>query len=100
MKLFTNEIAPATRLYFQVGGSLNVPIGTRVNDAKFYKDQATGIENKAGDYIYFFDADALVAAGAEYELGKSTKALRRPQATTAAWSTSTTTSSASAAFPM
>ncbi len=73
VKLFTNEIAPGTRLYFQVGGSLNVPIGTRVNDGKFYKDPATGAENKAGDYIYFFDADALVGAGVEYELGKSTK---------------------------
>lgn len=73
VKLFTNEIAPATRLYFQVGGSLNVPIGTRINGEKFYRDPATGTENKAGDYVYFFDADALVAAGAEYTLGKSTK---------------------------
>jgi opacity protein-like surface antigen len=73
VKLFTNEIAPATRLYFQVGGSLNVPIGTRINGEKFYIDPATGTENKAGDYVYFFDADALVAAGAEYTLGQSTK---------------------------
>jgi opacity protein-like surface antigen len=73
VKLFTNEIAPATRLYFQVGGSLNVPIGTRINGNKFYIDPATGTENKASDYVYFFDADALVAAGAEYQLGKSTK---------------------------
>ena len=73
VKLFTNEIAPATRLYFQVGGSLNVPIGTRINGSKFYTDPATGTENKAGDYVYFFDADAIVAAGAEYALGKSTK---------------------------
>ena len=73
VKLFTNEIAPATRLYFQVGGSLNVPIGTRIDGNKFYKDPVTGTENKAGDYIYFFDADALITAGAEYTLGKSTK---------------------------
>ena len=73
VKLFTNEIAPATRLYFQVGGSLNVPIGTRINGGKFYTDPGTATENKAGDYVYFFDADALVAAGAEYTLGKSTK---------------------------
>ncbi|GAB3858550.1 hypothetical protein GCM10028822_33680 [Hymenobacter terrigena] len=73
VKLFTNEIAPATRLYFQVGGSLNVPIGTRINSNKFYTDPVTGTENKAGDYIYFFDADALIAAGAEYTVGKSTK---------------------------
>ncbi len=73
VKLFTNEIAPATRLYFQVGGSLNVPIGTRINSSKFRTDPATGTENKAGDYVYFFDADALAAVGAEYQLGKSTK---------------------------
>ena len=73
VKLFTNEIAPATRLYFQVGGSLNAPIGTRINGSKFYTDPATATENKAGDYVYFFDADAIVAAGAEYTLGKSTK---------------------------
>ena len=73
VKLFTNEIAPATRLYFQVGGSLNVPIGTRIGGEKFYKDPATGTENKASDYVYFFDADALAAIGAEYQLGKSTK---------------------------
>lgn len=47
VKLFTNEIAPATRLYFQVGGSLNVPIGTRINGSKFYTDEATGAETKA-----------------------------------------------------
>lgn len=73
VKLFTNEIAPATRLYFQVGGSLNVPIGTRINDGKFYTDPATNTENKASDYVYFFDADALAGFGAEYQLAKSTK---------------------------
>jgi Outer membrane protein beta-barrel domain len=73
VKLFTNEITTATRLYFQVGGSLNVPIGARINGSKFYTDPANGTENKASDYVYFFDADALVAAGAEYTLGQSTK---------------------------
>ena len=73
VKLFTNEIAPATRLYFQVGGSLNVPIGTRINNSKFYKDPATNNENKASDYVYFFDADALVSVGTEYQMAKSTK---------------------------
>lgn len=73
VKLFTNEVAPATRLYFQLGGSLNVPIGTRINDSKFYTDPATGKETKAGDHVTFYDADALVGLGAEYQLGKSTK---------------------------
>ena len=88
VKLFTNEIAPATRLYFQVGGSLNVPIGTRINSEKFYRDPATGTENKAGDYVYFFDADALIAAGAEYQLGKTPR-FSQASATTAGWSIST-----------
>jgi len=72
-KLFTNEVATDTRLYFQVGGSLNVPIGTRINGSKFYTDPATGKETKAGDHTTFYDADALVGLGAEYQLGQSTK---------------------------
>ena len=73
VKLFTNEISSGTRLYFQVGPSLNVPIGTRINGSKFFTDPATGKENKAGDYIYFVDADIMAGAGVEYQLAKSTK---------------------------
>ncbi|MBF9236423.1 PorT family protein [Hymenobacter sp. BT683] len=73
VKLFTNEIAPDTRLYFQVGGSLNVPIGTRINSSKFYTDPATNGETKASDHVLFFDADALAAFGVEFQLAKSTK---------------------------
>lgn len=75
VKLFTNEIAPATRVYFQVGGSLNVPIGSRINDSKFYTDPAmpSSSQTKASDHFLFFDADALVGTGVEYQLAKSTK---------------------------
>ena len=73
VKLFTNEIAPDIRLYFQVGGSLNAPIGSRLNDSKFYIDPATRKETKANDHVLFFDADALAGLGAEYQLAKSTK---------------------------
>ena len=73
VKLFTNEVATDIRLYFQVGGSLNAPIGSRLNDSKFYKDPATGQETKANDHVLFFDADALAGLGAEYQLAKSTK---------------------------
>jgi len=73
IKLFTNEIAPATRLFFQVGPSLNVPIGTRINGSKFFTDPATGKENKSSDYVYFFDADIMAGGGVEYQLAKSTK---------------------------
>ncbi|MDB5234515.1 MAG: hypothetical protein JWR44_1508 [Hymenobacter sp.] len=73
VKLFTNEITTDTRLYFQVGGSLNVPIGTRIDGEKFYTDPSNNTSVKAGDYIYFIDADALAGVGAEYQLAKSTK---------------------------
>ncbi|WP_210519158.1 porin family protein [Hymenobacter terricola] len=73
IKLFTNEIAPATRLYFQVGPSLNIPIGTRIDGNKFFTDPATAKENKASDYIYFVDVDIMAGAGVEYQLAKSTK---------------------------
>lgn len=73
IKLFTNEIAPATRLYFQVGPSLNIPIGTRIDGNKFFTDPATNKENKASDYVYYVDVDIMAGAGVEYQLAKSTK---------------------------
>jgi hypothetical protein len=73
VKLFTNEIAPATRLYFQLGGSLAVPIGARINGEKRYIDPQTKAETTALSHVFFIDANALLGAGAEYQLGKSTK---------------------------
>lgn len=73
VKLFTNEVAPDVRLYFQVGGSLNVPIGSRIDGEKFYTDPSNNTSIKASEYIKFFDADALAGFGAEYQLAKSTK---------------------------
>ena len=73
IKLFTNEIATGTRVYFQVGPSLNIPIGTRIDGNKFFTDPATNKENKASDYVYFVDVDILAGAGVEYQLAKSTK---------------------------
>ena len=34
LKLFTNEVAPGTILYFQVGGSLNTKVAAQVNGKK------------------------------------------------------------------
>ena len=77
VKLFTNEIAPATRLYFQVGGSLNVPIGTRINGSKFYDNPnvlpTSDPQTTSYSHIYPVDVDALISIGTEYQLGKSTK---------------------------
>lgn len=76
VKLFTNELAPATRLYFQLGGSLAVPIATRINGEKFYKDPYdNNNETGASDHVFSLDANALLGAGVEYQLGKSTKVL-------------------------
>jgi len=73
VKLFTNEVAPDIRLYFQVGGTVAAPIGARIDGEKRYKDPGTGVETTALKHVFFFDANALVSIGAEYQLGKSTK---------------------------
>ncbi len=76
LKLFTNELAPATRLYFQLGGSLAVPIATRINSEKFYRDPYdNNNETKASEHVFALDANALLGAGVEYQLGRSTKLL-------------------------
>jgi hypothetical protein len=74
VKLFTNEVAPDTRLYFQVGGSIAVPVQTRINGEKYYTDPYDGgSQTKAGSHV--FDANLIGAFGAEYQLGQSTKLL-------------------------
>lgn len=69
LKLFTNEVAPAVNLYFQVGGSLNTMIAAKVNDQKVIG----GI--RASKRINTFEADALLGTGAEMAIGQSTKFL-------------------------
>lgn len=73
VKLFTNEVATDVRLYFQVGGSINVPIGARIDGEKFYTDPSNNASVKASEYVKFVDADGLAGLGAEYQLAKSTK---------------------------
>ena len=76
IKLFTNEIAPDVRLYFQLGGSLAVPISTRINGDKYYNDPyLSPPQTSAGDHIFSIDANGILALGTEYQLGKSTKVL-------------------------
>lgn len=75
VKLFTNEVSPGTRVYFQVGGALATPVGARINGAKYYTDQTTKEETKAFSHVFFFDANVLLGAGVEYQLGTSTKIL-------------------------
>jgi hypothetical protein len=73
VKLFTNEVSPGTRVYFQVGGALAIPVGTRINGEKRYTSQVTRQETKASDHVFFLDANVLAGAGVEYQLGQNTK---------------------------
>jgi hypothetical protein len=76
IKLFTNEVAPDTRVYFQVGGSLAVPVQSRINGEKNYIDRLDGNnETSASSHVFAIDANLIGAVGAEYQLGQSTKFL-------------------------
>ena len=68
IKLYTNEIAPDTRMYFLVGGQLAGLVGASI-DGK--KNTADG--RKASKSFNTFDAGAQAGVGAELLLGKSTK---------------------------
>jgi hypothetical protein len=67
LKLFTNEVAPGTILYFQVGGSLNTKVAAQVNGKKVIDG------NKVTKRFNIFETDAVLGAGAEYQIGQSTK---------------------------
>lgn len=73
VKLFTNEVSPGTRVYFQLGGALAVPVGTRINGEKRFIDSANQQETSASDHVLFIDANVLAGAGVEYQLGANTK---------------------------
>ena len=76
LKLFTNEISPATRVYFQVGGSVAFPVATRINGDKFYTDPYNGnSQTEASDHVFAVDANLIGGLGVEYQLGQSTKVL-------------------------
>lgn len=76
IKLFTNEIAPGTRLYFQVGPSVAVPVGARINGDKYSNDPFnSNAQTKATDRVFAVDFNVLGSVGAEYQLGHSTKVL-------------------------
>ena len=69
LKLFTNEIATDTKLYFQAGGSLNTMLAAKVNDKKV--DPANG--EKYTKRFNLFEIGVLIGAGTEWQLGTSTK---------------------------
>lgn len=67
LKLFTNEVAPGAILYFQVGGSLNTKVAAQVNEQKVINGE------KIIKRFNIFEADAILGAGAEFQMGQSTK---------------------------
>jgi hypothetical protein len=67
LKLFTNEVAPGTIVYFQVGGSLNTKVSANVNGKKVIDSE------KVLKRFNIFEADAILGGGAEFEMGESTK---------------------------
>ncbi|GAB3300940.1 porin family protein [Hymenobacter tenuis] len=75
VKLFTNDVATDTKLYFQLGGSLNGAITGRINGNKRYIDPATSEETKALKHVIIPDVGLRAGFGVEYQLGQSTKVL-------------------------
>ncbi|WP_255481320.1 porin family protein [Pontibacter sp. Tf4] len=67
LKLFTNEIAPQTILYFQVGGSLNTKVAAKVNDKKVIDGE------KTAKRFNIFEASVMLGGGTEFQFGESTK---------------------------
>jgi len=67
LKLFTNEVAPGTVAYFQVGGSLNTKVAAKVNDRKVIDGE------RALKRFNIFELDVLLGGGVEYQMGQSTK---------------------------
>jgi len=68
LKLYTNDIATDTKLYFQAGGSLNPRISAKVNN-----DKLDANDEKNSKHFNFMDISALIGAGAEKQVGESTK---------------------------
>jgi hypothetical protein len=68
VKLFTNDVATDTRLYFQAGGSLNPRISAKVDNEKLDPE-----DNKYTTHFNLIDISALIGFGAEKQMGESTK---------------------------
>ncbi|MFA0961930.1 porin family protein [Roseivirga sp. BDSF3-8] len=62
IKLFTNEVALDTRIFFQVGGALEILI-----NEENISDDAVLIED-----FRFFDANVSLGSGVEYRIGTTT----------------------------
>lgn len=68
LKLYTNEIAPDLKLYFQAGGSLDPRITAKVNNEKLSSN-----DTKYTRHFNIMDISVLLGTGVEMQLGESTK---------------------------
>lgn len=68
MKLYTNEVATDTKVYFHLGPSLNTNIAAKVNDEKIL----TGGQ-RATKRFNIFEISAILGTGAEWQLGQTTR---------------------------
>jgi hypothetical protein len=68
MKLFTNEVATDTKVYFHLGPSLNANIAAKVNDQKILVGG-----QRATKRFNIFEVSAILGTGAEWQLGQTTR---------------------------
>lgn len=75
VKLFTNDIATDTKLYFQLGGTLGGAIAGKIDGDKYYTDpgNTSAGQTKAIKHVIIPDASVLLSVGTEYQVGQSTK---------------------------
>ncbi|MDX5345758.1 MAG: PorT family protein [Hymenobacteraceae bacterium] len=67
LKLYTNDIATDTKLYFQLGGALNTRISAQVDNKK------TIDNTRVTKRFNLFEVETLIGAGAEMQMGQNTK---------------------------
>lgn len=71
IKLFTNNVGDNSRVYFQLGSSLNFRISSKIDGDNFYGP--TNDEIRANKRYNFFEADGVLGTGLEWQLGTNTK---------------------------
>ncbi|WP_019948435.1 porin family protein [Hymenobacter aerophilus] len=75
VKLFTNDVAEDTKVYFQLGAAVGGVIGARVDGDKYYTSPVSGNRTKATKHVIIPDANLRLGAGIERQLGQSTRFL-------------------------
>jgi len=73
LKLFTNEIATDTKLYFVLGSTLGLKIDEKEKEWEVSGPNGRGFSKPgAGNSYSYFDAGLLLGAGAEMQMGENT----------------------------